>query len=49
VALLNDPPPPARRACPLVPLLDRLLAKDPAGRPAHDAIGAHRGRVPPGR
>jgi hypothetical protein len=38
--VLNDPPPPARRAGPLAPLLDRLLAKDPAERPAHDAIRA---------
>ena len=37
-ALLNDPPPPALRAGPLAPLLDRLLAKDPERRPAHDAI-----------
>jgi eukaryotic-like serine/threonine-protein kinase len=40
VAVLNDPPPPARRAGPLAPLLDRLLAKDPDERPAHDAIRA---------
>jgi len=37
-AVLNDPPPPARRAGRLAPLLDRLLAKDPAERPAHAAI-----------
>jgi eukaryotic-like serine/threonine-protein kinase len=39
-AVLNDPPPAARRAGPLAPLLDRLLAKDPAERPSHGAIRA---------
>jgi eukaryotic-like serine/threonine-protein kinase len=39
-AVLNDPPPPARRAGPLAPLIDRLLAKDPAERPSHGVIRA---------
>jgi eukaryotic-like serine/threonine-protein kinase len=47
VAVLNDPPPPPRRAGPLAPLLDRLLVKDPAGRPSHDAIRAALADVSP--
>ncbi len=39
-AVLHDPPAPTRRAARLQPLLTRLLAKDPAARPAHDAIHA---------
>jgi eukaryotic-like serine/threonine-protein kinase len=39
-AVLHDPPPPARLAGPLQPLLTGLLVKDPAGRPSHDAIHA---------
>jgi serine/threonine protein kinase len=37
-AVLLDDPPPARLAGRLRPLLARLLVKEPAGRPAHDAI-----------
>lgn len=37
-AVLHDPPPTPRRAGRLGPLLARLLAKDPADRPSHDAI-----------
>jgi serine/threonine protein kinase len=37
-AVLHDPPPPPRRAGRLGPLLARLLARDPADRPSHDAI-----------
>ena len=39
-AVLHDPPPAPRHAGRLGPLLGRLLAKDPAGRPSHDAIRA---------
>jgi serine/threonine protein kinase len=39
-AVLLDPPPLARSAGPLQPLLARLLVKDPDGRPSHDAIQA---------
>jgi serine/threonine protein kinase len=39
-AVLHDPPPPARLAGPLRPLLARLLVKDPAGRPSHDTVHA---------
>jgi serine/threonine protein kinase len=39
-AVLHDPPAPTRRAFGLQPLLTRLLIKDPAGRPSHDAIHA---------
>jgi serine/threonine protein kinase len=39
-AVLHDPPPPARLAGPLQPLLALLLVKDPAGRPSHDTIHA---------
>jgi eukaryotic-like serine/threonine-protein kinase len=37
-AVLHDPPPAPRRAGRLGPLLARLLVRDPAGRPSHDAI-----------
>jgi len=37
-AVLLDPPPTTRLAGPLRPLLNWLLAKDPAGRPSRDAI-----------
>ncbi|HST64193.1 MAG TPA: serine/threonine-protein kinase [Mycobacteriales bacterium] len=37
-AVLNEPPPVPCRAGPLGPLLARLLAKDPADRPGHEAI-----------
>jgi serine/threonine protein kinase len=47
-AVLNDPPPPARRGRPLAPLLDRLLARIPAERPSHGAI-RRRWRTPPSR
>jgi serine/threonine protein kinase len=39
-AVLHDPPSPARLAGRLQPLLARLLVKQPAGRPSHDAIHA---------
>jgi eukaryotic-like serine/threonine-protein kinase len=39
-AVLHDRPAPARRAGRLRPLLARLLVKDPAERPCHDAIHA---------
>jgi serine/threonine protein kinase len=39
-AVLHDPPAPTRRAGRLQPLLARLLVKDPARRPSHDAIHA---------
>jgi serine/threonine protein kinase len=37
-AVLHDPPSPARRAGRLQPLLERLLVKEPAERPSHNAI-----------
>jgi serine/threonine protein kinase len=37
-AVLNDPPPAPCRAGRLGPLIARLLAKDPADRPSHEAI-----------
>jgi serine/threonine protein kinase len=39
-AVLHDPPPPARRAGGLQPLLERLLVKDPAQRCSHDEVHA---------
>jgi serine/threonine protein kinase len=39
-AVLHDPPPPARWAGRLQPLLERLLAKDPAARPNREAVHA---------
>jgi serine/threonine protein kinase len=39
-AVLHDPPATPRHAGRLAPLLARLLAKDPAARPSHDAIRA---------
>jgi serine/threonine protein kinase len=39
-AVLHDPPSPARLAGRLEPLLARLLVKEPAKRPSHDAIHA---------
>jgi serine/threonine protein kinase len=39
-AVLHDPPATPRHAGRLAPLLARLLAKNPAARPAHDAIRA---------
>jgi serine/threonine protein kinase len=39
-AVLHDPPAPARLAGRLQPLLARLLVKEPAGRPSHEAIHA---------
>jgi len=47
-AVLADPPSPARLAGPLRPLLTRLLVKDPAGRPSHDAIHTLLSAVHPG-
>jgi eukaryotic-like serine/threonine-protein kinase len=37
-AVIEDEPPPARRAGPLAPLITALLAKDPTARPDHQAI-----------
>ena len=39
-AVLHDPPATPRNAGRLAPLLARLLDKDPAARPAHDAVRA---------
>jgi serine/threonine protein kinase len=39
-AVLHDPPPPARRAGGLQPLLERLLVKEPAHRCSHDDVQA---------
>jgi serine/threonine protein kinase len=39
-AVLHDPPAPTRHAGCLQPLLARLLDKDPARRPSHDAVAA---------
>jgi serine/threonine protein kinase len=39
-AVLHDPPPPARRAGGLQPLLERLLVKEPAQRCSHDEVHA---------
>ena len=47
LAVLREPPPEARRAGALTPLLRRLLVKQPQWRPSYDAVRALLGDVRP--